>query len=84
MSILKWFRNDCCIYGFHGQCTYIVYTMCIYNIRTLSENIKFICTSFRNKWKREPLASFASLFRSVCKAILYLTKMYIYCVYSAT
>jgi len=27
MSILKWFRNDCCIYGFHTAYTlYIQYT----------------------------------------------------------
>jgi len=48
----------------------------IYNIRTLSENIKFICTSFRN-------GSFSSLFRSECKLILYSTTMYVYCVYPA-
>ena len=46
----------------------------IYNIRTLSENILFICMSFRTR---------SSLFRIECKLILYLTTMYIYCVYPA-
>ena len=55
----------------------------IYNIRTLSVNIKFICTSFRNRQNSEPLASFSSLFRSEYKYILYLTTMYVYCVYPA-
>jgi hypothetical protein len=39
----------------------------IYNIRTLSVNIKFICTSFRNRQNSEPLASFSCLFRSEYK-----------------
>ena len=34
----------------------------IYNIRTLSVNIKFICTSFRNRHNSEPSASFSGLF----------------------
>jgi hypothetical protein len=34
----------------------------IYNIRTLSVNIKFICTSFRNRQNSESLASFSGLF----------------------
>ena len=55
----------------------------IYNIRTLSVNIKFICTSFRNRQISEPLASFSGLFRSEYKWILYLTTMYVYCVYPA-
>ena len=55
----------------------------IYNIRTLSVNIKFICTSFRNRHNSEPLASFSGLFRSEYKWILYLTRMYVYCVYPA-
>ena len=55
----------------------------IYNIRTLSVNIKFICTSFRNRQNSEPLASSSGLFRSEYKWILYLTTMYIYCVYPA-
>ena len=45
----------------------------IYNIRTLSVNIKFICTSFRNRKNSEPSASFSGLFRSEYKLILYLT-----------
>ena len=45
----------------------------IYNIRTLSVNIKFICTSFRNRQNSEPSASFSGLFRSEYKWILYLT-----------
>jgi hypothetical protein len=45
----------------------------IYNIRTLSVNIKFICTSFRNRQNSEPLASFSGLFWSEYKWILYLT-----------
>jgi hypothetical protein len=55
----------------------------IYNIRTLSVNIKFICTSFRNRQNSEPFASFSGLFRSEYKWIWYLTTMYIYCVYPA-
>jgi hypothetical protein len=55
----------------------------IYNIRTLSVNIKFICTSFRNRQNSEPTASFSGLFRSQYKWILYLTTMYVYCVYPA-
>jgi hypothetical protein len=57
----------------------------IYNIRTgtLSVNIKFICTSFRNRQNSEPLPSFSGLFRSEYKWILYLTIMYVYCVYPA-
>jgi hypothetical protein len=49
----------------------------------LSVNIKFICTSFRNRQNSEPLASFSGLFRSEYKWILYLTTMYVYCVYPA-
>jgi hypothetical protein len=37
------------------KCTCL--TQYIYNIRTLSVNIKFICTSFRNRQNSEPLAS---------------------------
>ena len=55
----------------------------IYNIRTLSVNIKFICTSFRNRQNSEPLASFSCLFRSEYKWISYLTTMYVFCVYPA-
>ena len=57
--------------------------MYIYNIRTLSVNIKFICTSFRNRQNSEPSASFSGLFRREYKRILYLTTMYVYCVYPA-
>jgi hypothetical protein len=53
----------------------------IYNIRTLSVNIKFICTSFRNRHNSEPSASFSGLFRSEYKWIWYLTTMYVFCVY---
>jgi hypothetical protein len=52
----------------------------IYNIRTLSVNIKFICTSFRNRQNSESSASFSGLFRSEYKWILHLTTMYVYCV----
>jgi hypothetical protein len=45
----------------------IVYVEYIYNIRTLSVNIKFICTSFRNRQNSEPSASFSGLFRSEYK-----------------
>ena len=51
----------------------------IYNIRTLSVNIKFICTSFRNRQKSE----LSGLFRSEYKWILYSTTMHVYCVYPA-
>jgi hypothetical protein len=37
------------------------------NIRTLSVNIKFICTSFRNRQNSEPSANFSCLFRSEYK-----------------
>ena len=49
----------------------------------MSVNIKFICTSFRNRQNSEPLASFSGLFCSEYKRILYLTTMYVYCVYPA-
>jgi hypothetical protein len=49
----------------------------------LSVNIKFICTSFRNRQNSEPSTSFSCLFRSEYKWILYLTTMYVYCVYPA-
>jgi hypothetical protein len=39
----------------------------IYNIRILSVNIKFICTSFRKRQNSEPSASFSGLFRSEYK-----------------
>ena len=39
--------------------------------------------SFRNRQNSEPLASFSGLFRSEYKCILYLTTMYVYCVYPA-
>ena len=38
----------------------------IYNIRTLSVNIKFICTSFRNRQNSEPLGE---LFRPVSQRV---------------
>ena len=68
---------DICLCMDNNICGYI------YNIRTLSVNIKFICTSFRNRQNSEPLASFSDLFRSEYKWILYLTTMYVYCVYPA-
>ena len=49
----------------------------------MSVNIKFICTSFRNRQNSEPSASFSGLFRSEYKWILYLTTTYVYCVYPA-
>jgi hypothetical protein len=57
--------------------------MYIYNIRTLSLNIKFISTSFRNRQNSETLGSFSGLFCSEYKWILYLKTMYVYCVYPA-
>jgi hypothetical protein len=42
----------------HVYRTHINYQY-IYNIRTLSVNIKFICTSFRNRQNSEPLARFS-------------------------
>ena len=62
---------------------FVLNDMYISNIRTLSVNIKFICTSFRNRQNSEPLASFSGLFRSEYKWILYWTTMYVYCVYPA-
>jgi hypothetical protein len=55
----------------------------IYNIRTLSVNVKFICTSFRNRQNSEHCASFSCKFRSEYKCILCLTTMCVYCVYPA-
>jgi hypothetical protein len=49
----------------------------------LSVNIKFICTSFRNRQNSEPSASFSCLFRSEYTWILYLMIMYVCCVYPA-
>ena len=49
--------------------TYIQYYRI--DIRTLSVNIKFICTSFRNRQNSEPSASFSGLFRSEYKWIWY-------------
>ena len=60
---------------------YNIWSVYIYNIRTLSVNIKFICTSFRNRQNSETSASVSGLFRSEYKWILYLTTMYVYCVY---
>ena len=60
-----------------------IHDIYIYNIRTLSVNIKFICTSFRNRLNSESSASFSGLFRSEYKWILYLTTMYGYCGYPA-
>ena len=48
----------------------------IYNIHTLTFIV--ICTNFRNRWKSKPLAIFSNLFRSECKLILYLKKIYVY------
>jgi len=39
----------------------------IHNIHTLSVNIKFTCTSFRDRKKNELLVSFSGLFRSEYK-----------------
>ena len=52
----------------------------IYNIPTLSVNIKFICTSFRNRQNSE-------LFRPGSQRVqmnfIFKTTMYVYCVYPA-
>ena len=49
----------------------------IYNIRTLSEHL------FVQALETGRKTNFSSLFHSDCKFILYLTKMYVYCVYPA-
>ena len=49
----------------------------------MSVNIKFNGASFRNRQNSEPLASFSGLFCSEYKCILYLSTMYVYCVYPA-
>ena len=46
----------------HAAPLFKVITLYIYNIRTLSVNIKFICTSFRNRQNRE-------LFRPVSQRV---------------
>ena len=50
---------------------------------TLTANIIFICASFRNRNKSEPLASSSILLRSDYKLIVYLPTMYVYYIYSA-
>jgi hypothetical protein len=50
------------------------------HIHTLSENIKFIYTSFRNVKKSEHYASFSDLFHSDWKLIIYFPIIYIYIV----
>ena len=47
------------------------------------KQIIYLCTSFRNGQKSEPSTSFSSLFHSECKLIVYLTTMYVCCVYPA-
>jgi hypothetical protein len=78
------FPNICWHWGLKKLCVINqirnIYT---YNIRTLSVNIKFICTSFRNRQNSEPSVSFSGLFPSEYTWILYLTTMYVYCVYPA-
>ena len=54
-----------------------------HNILTLSENIKFICTNFRNRSKSESLARISVLFHSECEYILHVPTMYVYFVYPA-
>ena len=51
------------------------------NIHTLSENMKFIYTSFRNVTKREHYMSLSDLFHSDWKWIIYFPKIYTYCIY---
>jgi hypothetical protein len=46
----------------------------------MSENIKFVCTGFRNMQKNESKTSFTGLLSSQCKLILYLSTLYVYCV----
>jgi hypothetical protein len=58
-----------CSESWWRYCPWIVCSQ-IYNIRTLSVNIQFIWTSFRNKQNSEPLASFSGLFHSEYKWIL--------------
>ena len=53
------------------------------NMRTLSENITFICTSFRNRPKSEHLSRISVLFPNECKWIIYFPMMYVYCIYTA-
>jgi len=42
--------------------------------------MEFVCTSFKNVRKASLLASFSGLFRSECKYISYLQKMYVQCI----
>ena len=49
------------------------------NIRTVSENIKFLRDS--EKWvEKRGFINFCELFCSECKIILHFPKMYVYCV----
>jgi len=51
------------------------------NMHTLSENIKFKNTSFRNGTKSEHLTNLSYLFRSNWKLIIYFPTIYVYCIY---
>jgi len=51
------------------------------NIHTLSQNMKFIYTSFRNVKKSGHYTSLSDMFHSDWKWIIYFPKIYIYCIY---
>jgi hypothetical protein len=59
-SFIIFFIFVCVI--FYLNIFYVICEVNIYNIRTLSVNIKFICTSFRNRQNSKP---FGELFRPV-------------------
>ena len=48
------------------------------------QNYKFICTSFRNRWKRELLANFSGLFHMRVQINFISPTMYLNWVYHAT
>jgi hypothetical protein len=58
------------------QCIYTKYVK-------LLENIKYIYTSCRNRWKSEPLVRLPGLFQRQCKWIWCSQTVYLYCVHAA-
>lgn len=54
------------------------------NIRTLSANVNFICTSFRSRKKGELLVNLSFRFRGQFEYILYFLTTYLYCHYTPT
>ena len=75
--------SSCLFYMlYYKSITMVTIILYIDNILTLSANMTFICTSFRNRMKRKHLVRFSFLFlRRVSRHFL---TMYVYYVFSAT